>query len=259
MSSTGGMQKSVTERLRDRLSPEWDVEGDADAAVASRNDDRVAGEISVERFDGEWLVTIVAGDLDLTPVAPPQEWDLVADSQHGSLSAAVGEAVDIAEGAGGNPHGGNPHTDVRDEVTRAIDERVAGINDREFRVIVPKFDNAGQKIRVGLIQNIAERISRRFGGVTVIPTTLGCFQPEDGDLICEENVIFSTVRDSEDGVNVRDDEVWMRELAHDIGEEFGQIAVMVSEDVVESQFVSGDFAERLPEEKVGRDAFRELI
>lgn len=148
---------------------------------------------------------------------------------------------------------------VRESVARAMARRAGDINDREFRVIVPKFDNAGQKINVGLIEGVAERIADRFGGVTVFPTTLGCWQPEDGGLMCEENVVMSTVRDSTDNVPIDDDQAWFRDLARNIGKDFGQFSVMVAEDAIETDFIEGEPLSRLEGDKVGRDPFRELI
>lgn len=152
-------------------------------------------------------------------------------------------------------HSESPAEGMADAITR----RAGDINDREFRIVVPKFDNDGRKIKTSLIENIATRISERFGGVTVHPSTLGCWKPDDGDLMCEENILFTTVRDSADNVPIAEDQAWFRKLAHDVGSDFGQFSVMVAEDIVETEFITGEFEERLGEEKVGRDVFKELV
>lgn len=150
-------------------------------------------------------------------------------------------------------------SEAAEGMSRAISRRAGDINDREFRIIVPKFDNASQKIRPDVLEDIAGRISGRFGGVTVFPSTLGCWQPDDGGLMCEENVVFTTVRDSADNVPIAEDQDWFRDLAHEVGVDLGQFAVMVAEDIVETQFITGDPKSRLEADKVGRDPFRELL
>lgn len=149
--------------------------------------------------------------------------------------------------------------EIESEIDSAIGKE---INDREFRVVLPKHDNDGRPIKADLIEDISVDISERFGGVTVFPSVAGCWVAEEGDeseLMCEENLIISTVRDSEDGVSYNKDEEWIHELAADAGLDLGQYAIMVSEDVVEADFVPGEFKERIDDENVGQNVFRKLL
>jgi len=138
------------------------------------------------------------------------------------------------------------------------------INDREYRVIVPKYDNSGRKIRAEEMEGLAKKMSEHFGGVTIIPSVLGCWVSErDKKLICEENVVFSSLRDSESVPNwekqKREDETFIKNLAREVGTRFGQESVLISEDKVEVDFIKGRYREELPRQRVGVDWFRKLI
>lgn len=51
----------------------------------------------------------------------------------------------------------------------------------------------------------------------------------------------------------------MEDLAEDVGDEFGQFSVLTTTDVIESDFVEGDFKETLGDDKVGQQPFDKLI
>lgn len=132
--------------------------------------------------------------------------------------------------------------EIGTDVEEAIDSHIRGaINDREFQIIVPKEDNSGNEISPDVIEEIAHDVADRFGGVTIYPTTAGCWVSDDGDLICDENAIIATTRDSSDGVPFQDDRRWFKTLAERVAGDLGQFAVMVSEDVAEGHFIEGDF------------------
>jgi len=138
------------------------------------------------------------------------------------------------------------------------------INDREYRLIVPKWDNSGRKIKSEEIKEIAKEVSEWFGGVTVIPSVLGCWKNEEGKLICEENLVFEAMRDSESSprdweIQKKLDEEFMRRLASKLGERFGQESVLIAEDKVEVDFVKGRYREELPRERIGVDWFEKLV
>jgi len=137
------------------------------------------------------------------------------------------------------------------------------INDREFSIVVPKRDNAGNPIKPAVIEEFAHRIAQRFGGITVHPMVAGCFIPDEGEhegeLMCEENAIISTVRDSEDGVPKPLDEQYIERTAQDVAEQLGQISVMTTEDKTEVEFVQGDYVGELPDDMVGENVFRSLL
>ncbi|MCD6408368.1 hypothetical protein J7L87_04885 [bacterium] len=137
------------------------------------------------------------------------------------------------------------------------------INDREYRLIVPKWDNSGRKIKSEEIEEIAKRMSDHFGGVSIIPSILGCWKNEEGKLICEENLVFQAYRDSE---SVRDwerqkkiDEEFVNSIAKELGKRFGQESVLISEDKVEVNFVEGKYRKELPPERIGIDWFKKLV
>ena len=137
------------------------------------------------------------------------------------------------------------------------------INDREYRLIVPKWDNSGRKIKSEEIEEIAKRMSDHFGGVSIIPSILGCWKNEEGKLICEENLVFQTYRDRE---SVRDwerqkkiDEEFVNSIAKELGKRFGQESVLIGEDKVEVNFVEGKYRKELPPERIGIDWFKKLV
>ena len=138
------------------------------------------------------------------------------------------------------------------------------INDREYRIIVPKWDNSGRKIKSEEIEEIAKEISEHFGGVSIIPSILGCWKDEKRNkLVCEENLVFSTYRDSEGvkdwGKQKKIDEEFIRSLAKKLGERFGQESVLIGEDKVEVDFVKGKYMESLPKGRVGIDWFKKMV
>jgi len=137
------------------------------------------------------------------------------------------------------------------------------INDREYKIIIPKFDNSGRKIKAEEIEKIAVEMSKHFGGTTIIPSVLGCWVDRVGELICEENIVISSLRDSESSVDweaqKQKDENFIVNMANRIGIELGQDSILVSEDKVEVDFVRGRYKKELPEKKVGIDFFRKLI
>lgn len=137
------------------------------------------------------------------------------------------------------------------------------INDREYKIIVPKWDNSGRKIRPDELEDIGKKMSEHFGGVTIIPSVLGCWKSPEGKLQCEENAIFSSFRDSESSENwemqKRIDEEFIKNIARSLGERFGQESVIIAEDKVEVSFIKGEYQKELPQERVGQDWFKKLV
>ena len=138
------------------------------------------------------------------------------------------------------------------------------INDVRHELIVPKWDNSGRKIKAEEIEDIAKKMANRFGGVTITPSVLGCWVSKETDsLICEENTIFSSVRDSESVDNFErrkvEDLEFMKNLAKELGVKFGQEAIMSSEDVVEVRFIEGRFKKELEEDKLGVNWFKKML
>jgi len=137
------------------------------------------------------------------------------------------------------------------------------INDREYKIVVPKWDNSGRRIRAEELEEIGKKMAEHFGGVTIHPSVLGCWKNPEGKLVCEENAIFSSYADSESSPDwekqKKIDEDFVIKLAKELGEKFGQESVLISEDVVEVEFISGKYSPQLPKERVGVDWFKKLI
>ncbi|RLC30975.1 MAG: hypothetical protein DRH37_04085 [Deltaproteobacteria bacterium] len=127
---------------------------------------------------------------------------------------------------------------------------------------MPKFSNNERRIKPEEIESFAKRMTDQFGGVIVIPSVLGCYAGEQG-LVCEENVVLSSSRDSESTSNFRDqtrkDESFINDMAHRAGKRFGQESIMISQSKTEVSFPQGTYSKNLPDMRVGIDFFRKLI
>jgi hypothetical protein len=156
---------------------------------------------------------------------------------------------------------GNPKSEiwsVKQQLTIYIFKTkidVMDINDRDYKLILPKYSNNGE--------HFAKRMTKQFGGVTILPSVLGCFAGKEG-LICEENVVLSSSRDSESTPNFGDqtkkDESFMGDMmAHSAGTRFGQESIMISESKTEVSFPQGSYSKELPDTRVGIDFFKKMI
>ena len=68
--------------------------------------------------------------------------------------------------------------------------------DFEFKLILPKNDNSGNRINPETHKHYASELAKRFGGVTIIPDVLGCWINQKGILQCEKNMIMVANRDN---------------------------------------------------------------
>jgi len=145
------------------------------------------------------------------------------------------------------------------------------IDDVEFGIILPKYDNSGYKIDPQYIRNIAHKMSERFGGVTIFPSVLGCWVDDDtGNLVCEENVMMWSIRDTEqvksEGKDLEDvleqDRRFMTDLGREAGIMFGQAWITETQGKKEIEFLKGRKKRELPKRMlyhVTEDVFRKLI
>ena len=139
------------------------------------------------------------------------------------------------------------------------------IDDREFSLILPKFDNTKvRKIKPEVLKEFSNKISEHFGGVTIRPSVLGCwFSSKTNKLECEENIILSAVRDSETTPNFKEqiekDREFMNKLSEEAGIKLGQESVMIFENLTEGNFVEGVRKDQLPKNMIGIDFFNKLI
>lgn len=124
------------------------------------------------------------------------------------------------------------------------------INDREYRIVIPQYDNSGNKIDPKQIEYFAKKMAEHFGGVTVIPNVLGCWKDESGKLQCEKNTLLISNDDSEKYPNwserKAESERFINNLASEIGKKLGQACVYTSESRVEVNFVEGKYKKALP-------------
>lgn len=143
------------------------------------------------------------------------------------------------------------------------------IDDREYKVIVPKRDNKGQRIKNEEIESFVLEFSDHFDGATIQPTVIGCWRHPDKPerTVCEENLVMSAVRDSEqldrDGIDpqkqAKKDLVFVRSIATKIGDRFGQYGIFYSKELTEIEVVPSKGEEELPRERLGLDLFKKLI
>jgi len=131
------------------------------------------------------------------------------------------------------------------------------LNEKEFTLILPKFDNEGNPISDSVLQDVAEKISKRFGGVTVIPDVLGCWHNDKtNELQCENNARILVGRDCESKITkylmkkenktcdeiMEDDSVFMKNLAREVGVELGQSGIFLTEDIANISEIKGKWS-----------------
>lgn len=110
-------------------------------------------------------------------------------------------------------------------------------------------------------------MSERFGGVTIFPSVLGCWVDEwhGGKLVCEENVLITSIIDSESVSDfnrvVEEDRKFMADLGREAGRTFGQAVIMETQGKKEMEFFRGVYRKTLPKSMLKRagNVFRKLI
>ncbi len=116
--------------------------------------------------------------------------------------------------------------------------------------VVPKLDNSGDRIDLGRLERNVERTARKYGGVTVIPTVLGCSM-ERGKLVREENFTMEVTITESTPEQRQADVRWLRDLAHTMCRDLGQRAVFeVEERGIAGREVMGTVARRLSKQKL---------
>ncbi len=138
--------------------------------------------------------------------------------------------------------------------------------EREHVLILPKFDNDGHRIEVDMLRKYATMMAKEFDGVSIAPTTLGCWVPKGGELQCEENIKLSSSRDLDDmsdaeaETRMRKDRQFMDKLAKAAGDEFGQDAIFVQTDIIKDfDLKAGRWVRELPEALRETDVFQKLF
>jgi len=131
-----------------------------------------------------------------------------------------------------------------------------------FWIMMPKNDNAGRPIRGELLDRYVEEVSDEFGGASVIPNILGCWDSDrtrKGGLVCEENALIMVTPETKPKKRESDPDVpWTMEearqkihdIALEIGVTLGQRSVMTSSQPTASVFIPGMFQPELPRDMV---------
>lgn len=131
----------------------------------------------------------------------------------------------------------------------------------DYRMVFPKRDNSGQRIRPDVLAEYPRAMGRRFGGVTVYPTVLGCYvSQETGDFQCEENVVaVSTARERFPSESQQNEE-FIENLGRRAAVDLGQEAIFEVETRDEdAHFIGGVRTQRLPPSYVSTDVFAESL
>ena len=132
--------------------------------------------------------------------------------------------------------------------------------ERTFRMVLPKYDNSGQRISTDVLRDFAREVARRFGGVSVVPQQLGCYVGQDGRLQCEENVVLEVTRTGATPEQLEQDRRWFMDLARQAGRKLGQEAVFVQEETdTVTTFLPGQRRQRVGPELIETDFFKKLI
>jgi hypothetical protein len=111
-------------------------------------------------------------------------------------------------------------------------------NERVFKIIIPKTDKEE-------MEEIADEMTKKFGGVTILPFTLGYWKDETGKVFYDENYIIQSARTISQGQDhlkiFGNDWNFMRELADKAGSMFNQKSVMIEQDIIRgAEFVKPD-------------------
>lgn len=133
--------------------------------------------------------------------------------------------------------------------------------EREFKLVLPKRDNSGVRIRTSVLTDIIRDVAEHFNGVSVVPTTLGCYRDSETQrLQCEENLTVTVTRTQSSPDELRADHQFMLAVAHRAAKLFGQEAVMESENHgTHTIFVPGVRRQHLSSELLEHDDFQRLL
>jgi hypothetical protein len=130
-----------------------------------------------------------------------------------------------------------------------------------YQIVLPKFDNEGHRISTDELRRVAEKLSKHFGGVTVKPKMIGCYQSSQGETKCDENAVFTAIRMNSKHKQDVNDKLFIERLAKKLAIKFGQESVMITvEDEPDTvSFVVGSMKESIPEYMRDDDYFKQLV
>jgi len=141
--------------------------------------------------------------------------------------------------------------------------------DKEYFIILPKFSNTGdkgerQRISYRSLERYTKKVATHFGGVTVLPSALGCSQEKKtSSLVCEEiiKLVTSSSGPKTTKATLERDRKFIRGLAKEAADEYGQWAIMTSEDSGHDvSFVGGDYSDTVKGKvDMGKEIFARLL
>jgi len=111
-------------------------------------------------------------------------------------------------------------------------------NERVFKIIIPKTNQED-------MEEVADEMTKRFGGVTIFPFTVGYWRDPTGKVIYDNNYLIESVRTVERGKDhiavYNADWNFMRNLADKAGSIFDQQSVMIEQDIIKgAEFIKPD-------------------
>lgn len=112
-------------------------------------------------------------------------------------------------------------------------------NERVFKIIIPKTGDRED------MEDVADDMTKRFGGVTIFPFTIGYWKDPTGKVIYDDNYLIESVRTVQRGQDhiavYNADWNFMRNLADRAGSIFSQQQILVEQDIIRgAEFVKPD-------------------
>lgn len=143
------------------------------------------------------------------------------------------------------------------------------VGEGEFSMILPKKDNAGNRINPKIHEKVINDMNEQFGGTTTSPVALGCFKSEEtGDFDCEENIKVSADRiffDENKNAKERSQELksdfrWLKKKAKQVANKLGQESVIVDFDRMNDvDLIEGNRKGELSKDKIKEKGFESYI
>jgi len=141
-----------------------------------------------------------------------------------------------------------------------------GVKSREaeFKLILPRYDNSGRKIKAVEYMPYINAMNKRFGG-TSISNIAGCYTSSRGDVQCEKNILLTSYRDFDNPFKklnrritekqkkriLENDYKFMEKLSKKAGKKFGQEGILFAyDDIPDASIVLGEYKKKLPKRSV---------
>jgi len=106
--------------------------------------------------------------------------------------------------------------------------------ERDFKIILPVAEQT-------IVDEASKKMSKRFGGVTMLPIVRGIWVDKTGKLIKDDNIMLFSSRDLDKVSNpermLEQDRVFMDGLAREFGRKLKQDEIWTEEDMVNIEMV----------------------